>query len=33
MGMIVHTMEVFAIWFEECPCKIPMNYGLGVGKS
>jgi hypothetical protein len=24
-------MIFFALWFEECPYKIPMGYGLGIG--
>jgi hypothetical protein len=24
-------MTNFALWFEECPYKIPMGYGLGIG--
>jgi hypothetical protein len=23
-------MEIFALWFEKYPCKIPKDHGLGV---
>jgi hypothetical protein len=26
------SMTIFAFWFEECPYKIPMGYGLGIGR-
>ncbi len=29
-GLFVIPMEIFPLWFEKYPCKIPKDHGLGV---